>query len=84
MAIIVNLSSEIEAQLRDKAAHQGKDISLVAAELLTRILEWEATDYQEAINGIQQGLDDFETGRFRSFDEFVQGYFWADGKEDDC
>ncbi|MBR8840750.1 MAG: hypothetical protein DSM106950_43995 [Stigonema ocellatum SAG 48.90 = DSM 106950] len=32
----------------------------------------EVQDSQEAIKGIQQGLDDFEAGRFRSFDEFAE------------
>lgn len=72
MAIVVTLSPRIEAQLRDLAALQERDIAIVAAELLTNVLEWEATDYREAIAGIQQGLDDFEAGHFRSFDKFAQ------------
>lgn len=69
MTIVITLSPEIEAQLRDKATQQGRDISIVAAELLTNVLEWEATDTQEAIEGIQQDLDDFELGHFRVFSE---------------
>jgi predicted transcriptional regulator len=72
MSIVISLSPEIEALLREKAAQQGQDISLVAAQLLARILEWEFLDSQEAVAGIQRGLDDFEAGRFRSFDEFAQ------------
>ncbi len=72
MTIVVNLSPELEALLRDKAAQKGKDVSLVASELLTNVLEWEITDSEDAIKGIQQGLDDFEAGRFRSFDEFAE------------
>ena len=72
MTIVVNLSPKLEALLRDKAAQKGQDISLVASELLTHVLEWEITDSENAIKGIQQGLDDFETGRFRSFDEFAE------------
>jgi predicted transcriptional regulator len=71
MAIVINLPPELEEQLRKKATHQGQDISLVAAELLASILEWEAQDSEEAIKGIQQGLDDFEAGNFRSFNEFA-------------
>jgi hypothetical protein len=37
MSIIVNLNSEIEAQLRETAAKQGRDVSIVAAELLTTV-----------------------------------------------
>nr|WP_290226773.1 hypothetical protein [Trichocoleus desertorum] len=72
MSIVVSLSPEIEAQLRQKAAQQGQDVSLVAAELLARILEWETQDSEEAVVGIQQGLDDFEVGRSRSFQEFAE------------
>jgi predicted transcriptional regulator len=71
MTIMINLTPELEEQLRKKATHQGQDISLVAAELLANVLEWEAQDSEEAIKGIQQGLDDFEAGNFRSFDEFA-------------
>ena len=71
MTIVINLTPELEEQLRKKATHQGQDISLVAAELLASVLEWEAQDSEEAIKGIQQGLDDFEAGSFRSFNEFA-------------
>ncbi|HEY9853793.1 MAG TPA: hypothetical protein V6D28_30260 [Leptolyngbyaceae cyanobacterium] len=72
MAIMVTLSPEAEARLRERAEQQGKDISVVAAELLSSALEWETKDIQEAVEGIQQGLDDFEKGRFRSFAQFAQ------------
>ncbi|MCC5626076.1 hypothetical protein [Nostoc sp. CHAB 5715] len=72
MPIVITLSPELEALLRDKAARQGQDVSLVASELLTSVLEWEVQESEEAIKGIQQGLDDFEAGRFRSFHEFAQ------------
>ncbi|MEX0271987.1 hypothetical protein AB3R30_22945 [Leptolyngbyaceae cyanobacterium UHCC 1019] len=72
MSIVVTLSPELEAILRDKAAQQGQDVSLVASELLANVLEWEEQDSAAAIQGIQKGLDDFETGRFRSFHEFTK------------
>ncbi|ODG99113.1 hypothetical protein A4S05_05555 [Nostoc sp. KVJ20] len=72
MPIVITLSPELEALLRDKAARQGQDVSLVASELLTSVLELEVQESEEAIKGIQQGLDDFEAGRFRSFHEFAQ------------
>jgi predicted transcriptional regulator len=71
MAIVVSLSPELEDRLRKKAAQQGQDIGSVAAELLESILDWEAQDSEAAIIGIQQGLDDFEAGRFRSFEDFA-------------
>jgi len=72
MTIVVNLSPKLESLLRDKATQKGQDINLVASELLASILEQEITDSEEAIKGIQQGLDDFEAGRFRSFDDFAE------------
>ena len=72
MTIVISLSPEVEARLREKAARQGQDVNLVAAELLASVLEWEAQDSEEAIEGIQRGLDDFEAGRFRSFNEFAE------------
>lgn len=72
MTITVTLSPEAEAKLLEKAARQGKDVATVAAELLASVLEWEAQDYEEAVEGIQRGLDDFEAGRFRSFAEFAK------------
>jgi predicted transcriptional regulator len=72
MAIVITLSPELEALLRDKAAQRGQDINFVASELLADILVWEAQDSEEAVKAIQQGLDDFEAGRFRSFENFAE------------
>ena len=71
MTIVVTLSPELEEQLREKAVRQGQDINLVATELLASILKEEAQDSAEAVKGIQQGLDDFSIGKFRSFDEYA-------------
>ncbi len=72
MQIVVSLTPELEALLRDRAVQQGQDVNLVASELLATALEWEMRDSEEATKGIQQGLDDFEAGRFRSFEQFAQ------------
>lgn len=72
MPIVISLSPEVETRLREKAAQQGQDVSLVAAELLALILEWELQGSKEAVVGIQRGLDDFEAGRSRSFQEFAE------------
>jgi predicted transcriptional regulator len=72
MGIVVTLSPELEALLRDRAIQRGQDVSLVASELLVSVLEWEGQDSEEAIKGIQQGLDDFEAGRFRSLQDFAE------------
>jgi predicted transcriptional regulator len=71
MTIVVTLSPELEALLRDKAAQRGQDINIVASELLASALGWDQQDAEEAISGIQQGLNDFEAGQFRSFQDFA-------------
>jgi hypothetical protein len=72
MSIVVTLSPELEIMLRDRAAERGQDVSSITSELLTSVLEWESQDSIEAIKGIQQGLDDFDAGNFRSFHEFAE------------
>ncbi|MBD1852439.1 hypothetical protein [Leptolyngbya sp. FACHB-711] len=72
MPIVVTLSPELEALLRDRAARQGQDVSLVASQLLASVLQAEEQDLEETIKGIQQGLDDFKTERFRSFEDFAE------------
>lgn len=71
MSILISLSPEFEAKLREKAAEQGQDVSVFAAELLTQMLDWESQDSQEAIAGIQDGLDAFAAGNFRTFQDFA-------------
>jgi predicted transcriptional regulator len=72
MAIVITLDSELETLLRARAAQRGQDINIVASELLASVLVWEEKDSEEATQGIQQGLDDFEAGRFRSFQDFAK------------
>ncbi len=71
MSIMISLSPEMEARLREKAIEEQQDINVVATDLLARILGWELEDSTAAIAGIQQGLDDFEAGKSRSFDDFA-------------
>jgi predicted transcriptional regulator len=71
MAITVSLNPDIEAKLYAKAQQQGKDINTLAAELLTQLIEGEQQDTEEAIAGIQHGLEDFAMGRARSFQDFA-------------
>ncbi len=72
MSIVVTLNPKLEALLHRRAAKQGQDINSIASELLASILDWEEKDSEEAIKGIQKGLDDFESGRYRSFQDFAE------------
>jgi predicted transcriptional regulator len=69
MTILVTLSPELESLLQSRAVQRGQDVNFVASELLGAALAEQET--KEAIEGIQQGLDDFEAGRFRSFQSFA-------------
>jgi len=72
MSIVVTLNPKLEALLHSRATKQGQDVDLVVSELLASILDWEEKDSEEAIKGIQTGLDDFESGRYRSFQDFSE------------
>jgi predicted transcriptional regulator len=72
MSIVVTLSPELEALLCERAAQQGQEIDLVVSEMLASVLEWEKEDSELAIQEIQEGLDDFEAGRFQSFEDFAE------------
>ncbi|MEI6332829.1 MAG: hypothetical protein WCP16_26590 [Pseudanabaena sp. ELA645] len=72
MSIVITLNPKLEALLHNRAAKQGQDINFIASELLASILNWEEKDSEEAIKGIQSGLNDFESGRFRSFQDFAE------------
>ena len=72
MSIVVTLNPRLEALLHSRATKQGQDVDLVVSELLANILDWDEKDSEEAIKGIQTGLDDFESGRYRSFRDFAE------------
>ena len=72
MTLTISLPPEAEQRLREKAEREGQDTADAAAAMLVQALEWEAWDRADAVRGIQQGLDDFEAGRYRPFSEFAE------------
>ena len=64
-AVTIDLNPNMEARLLQGAAHQGQDLSAVVEELISLVLEWEAQEREEAIEGIQRGLEAGEAGRVR-------------------
>lgn len=72
MSIVVTLNPKLEALLHSRAMKQGQGVDLIVSELLASILDWEEKDSEESIKGIQTGLDDFEVGRYRDFQDFAQ------------
>ena len=71
MTLTIELSPDAERRLHEKAIQQGEAIEAVAAAILADALEWEAQETAEAVEGIRRGLEDFEAGRWRPFDEFA-------------
>lgn len=64
MTITLNLAPQVEAQLREKAARDGREAEAVAQTVLAQALEWESQERAEAAEGIKRGLDDFAAGRY--------------------
>ena len=71
MSITLDLPPNIEALLRQRAERSGQEMSKMALALLTLGLSLDDRDFVESITGIQQGLDDFEQGKFSSLEDFV-------------
>jgi hypothetical protein len=72
MSIVITLNPKLEALFHSRATKQGQDVDLIVSELLASILDWEEKDSEEAIKGIQTGLDDFASGRYQSFQDFSE------------
>jgi predicted transcriptional regulator len=71
MTLTIQLPPEAERRLQEKAMQRGETIETVAATVLIDALEAEARDFDEAVEGIRRGIEDFETGRHRAFQEFA-------------
>lgn len=75
MALVLELSPEIEAMIRMKATVRGQDV----AEYITALTEndqtidltefEDQTDFDASVEGIQEGLADLEAGRTYSLEE---------------
>jgi predicted transcriptional regulator len=72
MSILISLSPEIQEQLQQKAISQGRDINLVANDLLSRAMQLDDLELQESIVAIQEGFDDFDAGHSQSFNSFAE------------
>ena len=74
MSITLDLPPNIEALLRQRAEQSGQEMSKMALALLTLGLSLDDRDFVESITGIQQGLDDFEQGKFSSLEEIGRAH----------
>lgn len=59
----LNLKPERKAQLEEYAHRHGMAISDALDDLLAAQLESERQDYDEAVEGIREGYENFEAGR---------------------
>ncbi len=65
------LPIDVETLLIQRAERSGQDLSSLAVTLLSIALSSEGDDFFAAVDGIQQGLADFEQSRFSSLEDFV-------------
>ncbi|WP_293351648.1 MULTISPECIES: hypothetical protein [unclassified Microcoleus] len=68
MSITPTLPPKIEALLRQRAENTGQDIASIVLAVLAFGLSFDESDFFEALEGIQRGLDDFEQGQFSSLE----------------
>lgn len=71
MTLTLTLPPNIEALLQQRAEQTGQDVASIAVALLAYGLSFDEKDFFEALDGIQQGLDDFEQGRSSNLKDFV-------------
>jgi predicted transcriptional regulator len=64
MSLTLELPPQVETLLRQRAEAAGQDIQHIAVAVLALGLSLNDEGFFAAIEGIQQGLDDFEQGRF--------------------
>jgi predicted transcriptional regulator len=60
------------AELADYARRHDQDTQTALDSVLADFFAWEKQDYQEAVKGIQRGLDDMKAGRTRPAKEFLE------------
>lgn len=64
----ITISTELESRLREQAEREGRAVDDVVEALLSSALDWERLDREEAVAGIQRGLEDSAAGRVRPAD----------------
>ncbi len=68
----VTLKPERKAQLEEFARQNGKDPAEALDEALAAYFDSEQRDFEEAVAGIQRGLEDVPAGRHRPAQEFLE------------
>jgi predicted transcriptional regulator len=68
------VKSERLAQLEEFARRRGKSTADALDDVLADYLEWERQDYQEAVVGGRQGLEDAKAGRSKPASQFLDEF----------
>ncbi|MGH9408966.1 MAG: hypothetical protein ACRD1V_05890 [Vicinamibacterales bacterium] len=68
------IKSERLAQLEEFARRRGKTPADALDDALAEYLGWERQDYQDAVQGVQQGIEDASAGRTKPADEFLDEF----------
>ncbi len=68
------ITSERLAELEEFARRRGKTPADALDEVLAEYLEWERQDYQEAVQAVQQGVEDMKAGRTKPAEEFLDEF----------
>ena len=68
---VIPITPERKAQLEEYAQRRGQDTAAALDDALAAYLEWERTDYQEAVEGVRRGYEDVKAGRTRPAADFL-------------
>lgn len=68
---VIPIKPERKAELDNYAQRYGQSVTDALDEALAAYLEWERTDYQEALKGVRRGYEDVKAGRTRPASEFL-------------
>lgn len=71
MTITIDLPPKAQEQLDQRAVHEGTPKEVVASRILSEALDWDARDFEEAVEGIRNGLDDCKAGRVKPASEVI-------------
>jgi predicted transcriptional regulator len=71
MTLVLELPPKVEAALRELADREGVSTEAAATQLITELLAREAEDFEDAVAGIQRGLDAGAAGRERRLEEIL-------------
>lgn len=71
MTLTLTLPPQLESLLRDRAERTGQDIASLVLAILAFGLSLDETEFFEAIEDVQRGLEDFEAGQFGSLEAFM-------------